>query len=133
MKLRINGALHDDKMEQARVPSRACSFQRDAERAGRRASARRTPVAAKRSRCSSRTPEQSALTNDRVPVARASGRRRSTRRGGGLLRVENRACSAPRLLLCLGQRDELLHVTWHRVEPTAGPLLLRLLNALWPG
>ena len=57
----------------------------------------------------------------------------STRRGGGLLRVENRACSAPRLLLCLGQRDELLHVTWHRVEPTAGPLLLRLLDALWPG
>ena len=56
--------------------------------------------------------------------------RRTTR---GLLRVENRACSAPRLLLCLGQRDELLHVTWHRVEPTAGPLLLRLLNALWPG
>jgi hypothetical protein len=52
---------------------------------------------------------------------------------GGLLRVENRACSAPRLLLCLGQRDELLHVTWHRVEPTAGPLLLRLLDALWPG
>jgi hypothetical protein len=36
----MNGALHDDKMEQARVPSRASSFQRDAERAGRRASAR---------------------------------------------------------------------------------------------
>ena len=69
----------------------------------------------------------------RRSVARASGRRRSTRRGGGLLRVENRACSAPRLLLCLGQRDELLQVTWHRVEPTAGPLLLRLLDALWPG
>jgi hypothetical protein len=37
----MNGALHDDKIEQARAPSRACSFQRDAERAGRRASARR--------------------------------------------------------------------------------------------
>ncbi len=54
-------------------------------------------------------------------------------RHGACLRVENRACSAPRLLLCLGQRDELFHVTWHRVEPTAGPLLLRLLDALWPG
>ena len=28
-----------------------------------------------------------------------------------------------------GQRDELFHVTWHRVEPTSGSLLLRLLHA----
>src|SRR4051812_31904857 len=44
----------------------------------------------------------------------------------------SRSPRATRTALCPGQRDELLHVTSNRVEASAGPLLLGLLNSLWP-
>src|SRR5829696_8843644 len=47
--------------------------------------------------------------------------------------VVNAAGGAPRLVLRLRERDELLRVPRHRVEAPARPLLLGLLDPLQPG